>query len=130
MEVIPVTDLPKGEAMSALKKYRMQFHNEDLPSQVLEQVYDKVGGRLSYLNRVAKSPDVTKACQEICRAEKSWFLTKCWILGKEMDDDVMDEQKFSVSRSSVLFLLLTLGILVLTRQLVCRHGIGSGASGA
>jgi hypothetical protein len=97
MEVIPVKDLPKDKAMTALKKYRQQFHNETLAPSVLEQVYDKVGGRLSFLNRVAKSEDVTKACDDICRAEKTWFLNKCWILGKEMDDDVMDEQKFSVS---------------------------------
>jgi hypothetical protein len=99
MEVIPVTDLPKDKAMTALKKYREQFHNEILPAQILEQVYDKVGGRLSFLNRVAKSENVPKACDDICRAEKTWFLNKCWILGKEMDDDVMDEQKFSVSTS-------------------------------
>ncbi|KAJ5692795.1 hypothetical protein N7462_002218 [Penicillium macrosclerotiorum] len=95
MEVVPVTDLPKDKAMAALKRYRKQFCHEDLPSSVLEQVYDRVGGRLSFLNRVAKSPDVMKTCQEICRAEKVWLLNKCWILGKEMDDDVMDEQKYS-----------------------------------
>ncbi|KAJ5092774.1 hypothetical protein N7456_008635 [Penicillium angulare] len=95
MEVIPVRDLPKEKAMSALKKYRKQFYHEDLPSSILEQVYRKVGGRLSYLNRVAKSPDVMHTCDEICRAEKTWFLNKCWILGREMDDDVMDEQKYS-----------------------------------
>ncbi|KAJ5174546.1 uncharacterized protein N7482_000423 [Penicillium canariense] len=95
MEVIPVSDLPKDKAMAALWKYRKQFCHEDLPSSILEHVYDKVGGRLSFLNRVAKSPDVLKTCNEICQAEKTWFLNKCWILGKEMDDDVMDEQKFS-----------------------------------
>lgn len=95
MEVIPVTDLPKDKAMSALKKYRQQFHNETLPSAVLEQVYDKVGGRLSFLNRVAKSHDITRTCDEICQAEKTWFLNKCWILGMEMDDDVMDQQKYA-----------------------------------
>ncbi|KAJ5643873.1 uncharacterized protein N7484_006380 [Penicillium longicatenatum] len=95
MEVIPVTDLPKQKAMDALKRYRKQFCHEDLPSSVLEHVYDKVGGRLSFLNRVAKSPDILQTCNEICRAEKVWFLNKCWILGKEMDDDVMDEQKYS-----------------------------------
>lgn len=97
MEVIPVTDLPKDKAMSALKKYRQQFHNEELPSAVLENVYNTVGGRLSFLNRVAKSHDIMKTCEDICRAEKTWFLNKCWILGMEMDDDVMDEQKYSVS---------------------------------
>ncbi|KAJ5648388.1 hypothetical protein N7490_004760 [Penicillium lividum] len=95
MEVIPVTDLPKQKAMSALKRYRKQFCHEDLPSSVLEHVYDTVGGRLSFLNRVAKSPNILQTCDEICRAEKTWFLNKCWILGMEMDDDVMDEQKYS-----------------------------------
>jgi len=97
MEVIPVTDLPKDKAMTALKRYRKQFYGENLPSQILEEVYDKVGGRLSFLNRVAKSPDIVRTCNEICRAEKTWVLNKCWILGMEMDDDVMDEQKYSVS---------------------------------
>ncbi|KAJ5890908.1 uncharacterized protein N7473_007136 [Penicillium subrubescens] len=95
MEVIAVSDLPKDKAMTALWKYRKQFCHEDLPGSVLEHVYDKVGGRLSFLNRVAKSQDVLKTCNEICQAEKTWFLNKCWILGMEMDDDVMDEQKYS-----------------------------------
>ncbi|KAJ5887838.1 hypothetical protein N7495_007879 [Penicillium taxi] len=95
MEVIAITDLPKHKAISALKRYRQRFCHEELPSSVLEQVYDKVGGRLSFLNRVAKSSNVLKTCAEICEAEKTWFLNKCWILGMEMDDDVMDEQKFS-----------------------------------
>lgn len=29
--------------------------------------------------------------------EKTWFLNQCWILGEEMDDDVMDQQKYAVS---------------------------------
>lgn len=96
MEVIPVSDLPKQRAISALKGYRKRYFNEELTYETLEEVYDKVGGRLSYLNRVAKAKDFMKLCDSICQAEKSWFLNKCWILGPEMDDDVMDEQKFSV----------------------------------
>ncbi|KAI7037035.1 hypothetical protein KC352_g46888, partial [Hortaea werneckii] len=36
-----------------------------------------------------------KACNEICTMERTWFLNKCWILGAEMDDDVMDQQKYA-----------------------------------
>lgn len=97
MEVIPVTDLPKDKAMVALQKYRTQFFHENLPSTLLEEVYNKVGGRLSYLNRIAKSSDMLKACEDIYQAEKTWFLNQCWILGMEMDDDVMDQQKYAVS---------------------------------
>ncbi|OJJ51640.1 hypothetical protein ASPZODRAFT_55153 [Penicilliopsis zonata CBS 506.65] len=95
MEVIPVSDLPKSQAMAALKKYRLRYSGEELSDKVLAEVYDLVGGRLSFLNRVAKSKDIIGTCHSICTAEKTWFLNKCWILGMEMDDDVMDEQKYS-----------------------------------
>jgi hypothetical protein len=97
METIPVVDLPKEKAMAALRKYRKDYFNEHLSDEVLKAVYDKVGGRLSYLSRVAKAPDFMKLCNDICEAEKTWFLNKCWILGEEMDDDVMDQQKYAVS---------------------------------
>lgn len=99
MEVIPVLDLPKQKAMAALQRFRKQYRGEDVSRDILEKVYDKVGGRLSFLNRVAKSEDMLKMCQHICETEKTWFLNRCWILGEEMDDDVMDEQKYSVRYS-------------------------------
>lgn len=124
-----MTDLPKDKAMGALKKYRQQFHNEILPSAVLEQVYDKVGGRLSFLNRVAKSQDITRTCDEICQAEKTWFLNKCWILGMEMDDDVMDQQKYAVSTHyDLLVRVPSIELtLIYTTTIVCRYGYGESA---
>ncbi|EAS32737.2 uncharacterized protein CIMG_03761 [Coccidioides immitis RS] len=95
MEVIPVPDLPKDKAMRALYQFRAKYLNETTPKEILEEIYDKVGGRLTFLNRVAKATDMIAACDAICQAEKTWFLNKCWILGEEMDDDVMDEQKYS-----------------------------------
>lgn len=95
MEVLPVLDLPKDQAIEALKQYRGKYHKEEADPKILKEVYDMVGGRLSFLNRVAKSPDMLKVCQEICQVERTWFLNKCWILGEEMDDDVMDQQKFA-----------------------------------
>ncbi|MCJ1466133.1 hypothetical protein MMC07_004752 [Pseudocyphellaria aurata] len=95
MEILPVLDLPKGEAIAALTQYRGKYSEENTSPETLRAVYDKVGGRLSYLNRVAKSQDMLQVCEEICRAEKTWFLNKCWILGEEMDDDVMDQQKYA-----------------------------------
>lgn len=95
MEILQVLDLPKSEAIAALTGYREKYKQEKPPMKILEQVYDKVGGRLSYLNRVARSPDMLHTCENICRAEKTWFLNKCGILGEEMDDDVMDQQKYA-----------------------------------
>lgn len=95
MEILPVLDLPKSQAIAALTQYRGKYYEEETSPEILRAVYDKVGGRLSYLNRVAKSQDMLQVCEEICRAEKTWFLNKCGILGEEMDDDVMNQQKFA-----------------------------------
>ncbi|KAF2637321.1 hypothetical protein P280DRAFT_472471 [Massarina eburnea CBS 473.64] len=105
MEVTQVTDLPKYRAMQALRNYRMKYWQEVTPISVLEEVYDKIGGRLTFLNRVAKSQNMVKKCDEICKMEKTWFLNNCGILGAEMDDDVMDQQKYA-STAMVLALAL------------------------
>ena len=70
---------------------------ELLSDEAAERVYDRVGGRLTFLNRVAKSKDMLATCDDIVEIEKTWFLNQCWILGSEMDDDVMDQQKWAVS---------------------------------
>ncbi|KAF2621240.1 hypothetical protein BU25DRAFT_379954 [Macroventuria anomochaeta] len=95
MEVHQIKDLTKDRAMQALRNYRMKYWNERTPNRVLEEVYDKIGGRLTFLNRVAKSEDMLAKCDHICEMEKIWFLNNCAILGEEMDDDVMDQQKYA-----------------------------------
>lgn len=106
MEVHSITDLPKDQAVTALRKYRLRYFGEDLGATDLEQVYERVGGRLSFLNRVARSSDMLRACERIKNIEKQWFLNQCWILGTEMDDDVMDQQKWAVSIPPNLFRML------------------------
>ncbi|KAL9599345.1 MAG: hypothetical protein Q9219_003878 [cf. Caloplaca sp. 3 TL-2023] len=95
MEILPVLDLPKPQAISALVRYRARYYKEEAKPEILDQVYDKIGGRLSFLNQVARSKDMLHTCDKICKAEKTWFLNNCWILGEEMDDDVMDQQKYA-----------------------------------
>lgn len=97
MDVLPVLDLPKEQAMSALRQYRARHFKENPPTDLLENIFDRVGGRLTFLNRVAKAPDMLKTCDHICETEKTWFLNKCWILGEGMDDDVMDQQKYAAA---------------------------------
>lgn len=97
MEVLSVQDLPKAPATAALKRYRARYFGEKLSDDLATQIYDKVGGRLTFLNRVAKSNDMLETCDDIKEVEKTYFLNQCWILGEEMDDDVMDQQKWAVS---------------------------------
>ena len=95
MEVLPVLDLPRDQAIMALKQFRGRYHKEEPTISILEEVYNRVGGRLTFLTRVARSPDMLHACDKICQVEKTWFLNNCWILGEGMDDDVMDQQKYA-----------------------------------
>ncbi|PNS20123.1 hypothetical protein CAC42_5573 [Sphaceloma murrayae] len=95
LQVIPIYDLPKDKAIVALRNHRLKYFKEHPSTDVLTEVYKKVGGRLAFLNRVAKSKDMMTTCEHICEMEKTWFLNQCWILGEEMDDDVMDQQKFA-----------------------------------
>jgi hypothetical protein len=95
MNIIPILDLSKSKAIEALRNYRIKYKSDNPDHKLLEQVYDMVGGRLSFLSRVAKSNDMLKTSRDICRTEKTWFLNNCWILGAEMDDDVMDQQKYA-----------------------------------
>lgn len=96
MEVHQIRDLTKDRAIQALRNYRMKYYGEKVKDSILEEVYDKIGGRLTFLNRVAKSEDMISKCDSICEMEKIWFLNNCAILGEEMDDDVMDQQKYAV----------------------------------
>ncbi|KAG8534175.1 uncharacterized protein KY384_001019 [Bacidia gigantensis] len=95
MEVLPVLDLDKKQAIGALKQYRSRFYEQEPPPDILEQVYDMVGGRLTFLARVAKSVNMLQECKDIYDMEKTWFLNNNWILGSGMDDDVMDQQKYA-----------------------------------
>ncbi|KAF2820164.1 hypothetical protein CC86DRAFT_459704 [Ophiobolus disseminans] len=109
MTVMNVRDVRKDVVADALKRYRARFHNQDVPQTILDQVFAQVGGRLIFLNQVAKSSDMLETCRQINRREKSWFLNQCWILGETMDDDVEEQQKFCAAA------------IILARALVLRE---------
>lgn len=95
MEVISVKDLPKSHAFEAIRRYRKRFYDEVPSDDMLGQIYHKIGGRLAFLYRVAKSPDMLMKVNQICQGEKTWLLSQCGLLGMEMDDDVMNQQKLA-----------------------------------
>lgn len=82
--MLPVADLSRSQSIEALSAYRKRYwSNIAQPDEsILAQVYTKVGGRITFLSRVAKAPDMLEECEEICRREKQWFLDHVWILGE------------------------------------------------
>ncbi|KAK8117691.1 uncharacterized protein PG998_005972 [Apiospora kogelbergensis] len=97
MRVTPVRDIPKSVAIQALREFRAKSLGEDVPSPVLHQVYDKIGGRLRHLTRVARSPDMLEACETICDRERRWLMSQCWILGGDLDPGAEDSQDIASS---------------------------------
>jgi len=95
MDVISIKDLPREKALAALKYYRIRYFNEEPDEEAIDQVYRLLGGRLSFLDRAAKSIDMVEKSNEICQIEKTWLLNQCGLLGGECDDDVMAQQKFA-----------------------------------
>lgn len=121
MQLISVRDLPKPRAVAALRGYRARWHKDSPSPADLDEVYTRVGGRLAFLKKVAREQDMLAKCDEICEDEKTWLMNKCGLLGTDMDDDVMDQQKFASAA------------MVLVRELVRMwdehketHGIALG----
>ncbi|KAL7421907.1 hypothetical protein Q5752_003679 [Cryptotrichosporon argae] len=104
MRILSVYDLPAHESISALGllrrhalSHRLGIKAQDVELEgedVLRGVYDMVGGRTSYLARVARADDMLAEARGMIQAEKGWLLSKVGLI-PEMDDDVMDEQKWS-----------------------------------
>ncbi|KAG7091095.1 hypothetical protein E1B28_010150 [Marasmius oreades] len=81
-------------ALTALRRLRSDArHNvEDL--EELNAAISSVGGRLSFLNVLARSKDLGEAVKRLLSVEKAWLLSQIGLI-TDCDDDVMDEQKWS-----------------------------------
>ena len=97
LEVHSIQDLARHQAMVTLQRFRWRYFGEHLTKEQASEIYSHVGGRLTFLNRVARSSDMLATCKQIMEAEKTWFLNQCWVLGADMDDDVMDQQKWAAA---------------------------------
>ena len=73
MEVTPIGDLPREKAIKALQQYRQKFFKEVPDPVTLNEVYERIGGRLTFLNRVAKSKDMIGTCDKISPSKNNGF---------------------------------------------------------
>ena len=71
------------------------------PASITEAV-SIVGGRLQYLNKVSKAPDMAEMARDMLNVEKaSWLLSQIGLI-PDCDDDVMDEVCIWFGSSSIL----------------------------
>ncbi|KAF5003389.1 hypothetical protein FDECE_10057 [Fusarium decemcellulare] len=107
MRVLPVHDIPREHVFVALRDFRKRTFGEEVPMHALEEIYSKVGGRLTFLNQVAKASNMHEACDSIYEKEKRWFLSQCWILGGDMDDDAEIQQEICAAAMVLAKALVT-----------------------
>ncbi|KAK4052905.1 hypothetical protein OIO90_004181 [Microbotryomycetes sp. JL221] len=103
MHVLSIRDLTPAEIHTFLSgTHKSNFpHSEPVSRQLSNQVWDLIGGRLSFLARITKHENILQACQDMIEQEMHWLHHKLGLI-PDHDDDVMDEQKVS-SCSFLLF---------------------------
>ncbi|KAJ7496937.1 hypothetical protein FB451DRAFT_208088 [Mycena latifolia] len=94
MHVLSIYDLGNKEALHAATRMHMSMKRKNIPQSTVEEAVSIVGGRLSYLNKVAKSKDMVEMAKHLLAVEKAWLRSQIGLI-PDCDDDVMDEQKWS-----------------------------------
>ncbi|KAJ7072653.1 hypothetical protein C8F01DRAFT_1206138 [Mycena amicta] len=95
MHVLSIYDLDTKEALHAATRMHMSMKKQkNIPPSVLQEAVEIVGGRLSYLNKVARSKDMIEMATHLLSVEKAWLRSQIGLI-PDCDDDVMDEQKWS-----------------------------------
>jgi hypothetical protein len=97
MQVLSVSDLDAEESFQILERLR---HDCPLKSELeseatLKEVLTITGGRLSFLNRIAREPDMLDTANYMLQNEKAWLLSQIGLI-PDCDDDVMDEVCFKI----------------------------------
>ncbi|THH01333.1 hypothetical protein EW026_g1355 [Hermanssonia centrifuga] len=94
MHVVSVKDLNPRQALQATVQMRMSANQGTETEEAYREVTATVGGRLSYLAKIAKHPNMLSQAEQMLRVEKAWLLSQIGLI-PDHDDDVMDEQKWS-----------------------------------
>ncbi|KAG6861119.1 hypothetical protein C0995_003848 [Termitomyces sp. Mi166 len=96
--VLSIYDLDTTESLHAVNRMRMSSRHPSTTPEQLKEAVSLVGGRLSYLSKVAKAKHMVEMAEHLKGVEKGWLLSQigfCKGLIPDCDDDVMDEQKWS-----------------------------------
>ncbi|KAI0790575.1 hypothetical protein C8Q75DRAFT_762549 [Abortiporus biennis] len=94
MHVVSVYDLNYKEAHHAALRIRQHARHSVEPLQTYRDAIALIGGRLSYIGKVAKAKDMVAHAEHMLSVEKAWLLSQIGLI-EDCDDDVMDEQKWS-----------------------------------
>ncbi|GAA6013350.1 hypothetical protein JCM11491_006363 [Sporobolomyces phaffii] len=96
MHTLSIRDLTPHETHTFLSGTHERLY-PSAPPVTREQslrIWDMIGGRLSFLSKIAKSHDLDESARDLVCEYKEWLHSRVGLI-PDCDDDVMDEQKVS-----------------------------------
>ncbi|KAJ7188655.1 hypothetical protein C8R46DRAFT_1205798 [Mycena filopes] len=90
IQVLSIYDLDNKEAMHAATRMHMSLKKKNISPSVVQEAINLVGGRLSYINKVARSKDMMEMAEHILAVEKAWLSSQIGLI-----PDCDDDQKWS-----------------------------------
>ncbi|KAM5542961.1 hypothetical protein V8D89_003345 [Ganoderma adspersum] len=79
------------ESFDAAMRMRNNVDHPPLDPDIFEQIFNIVGGRLTYIGRVTKKADMLKHAKHLLAVEKAWLLSQIGLI-PDYDHTVVDEQ--------------------------------------
>ncbi|CAG8491975.1 12562_t:CDS:2, partial [Racocetra persica] len=88
MEVEMIRDLELEEAISLLKTNRPETE------VVLKEIVEQIGGRKSYLEKLAKEPDIYATAKRLENEERIWIINQIGLI-PDFEESAFDNQKYA-----------------------------------
>ena len=131
MHVLGINDLEPHESCYALRNMRKAVtrHVEE-SDEKLRHIVRMIGGRLSFLSRVARAPNMEESAKVIVKHEKAWLQSQIGLI-PDHDDDVMDDvrvpnrlQTVAIPLTHVHSAAKMVVMLLATAARVCQDAAG------
>ncbi|KAK7033861.1 hypothetical protein R3P38DRAFT_3264531 [Favolaschia claudopus] len=91
VQVLSIYDLDGQEALHATTRVATDIRRQKVSPSTIQGVVDIIGGRLSYINKVARAKDMLEMANELLSMEKAWLGSQIGLI-PDLDDDTMDEE--------------------------------------
>ncbi|KAJ7244139.1 hypothetical protein B0H12DRAFT_1203639 [Mycena haematopus] len=94
MHVLSIYDLDDKEAMQAAQRMAVSMNKKNISQHVIAEAIGMVGGRLSYLNKVARAKDTLEMASQLLSqkwSSCSWLLLREFVRLRKEQERVRDE---------------------------------------
>ncbi|CAG8503984.1 11781_t:CDS:2 [Diversispora eburnea] len=94
MDVIRIGELADQEALQLLQEKRRRRYGPESEEKLKQILKDRVGGRLSYINRLGRERDLDKTVETLEAEEKHWLTNRIGLI-PDFEETAFDDQKYA-----------------------------------